>query len=189
MTIQLSRRTVALAVAAFLAFAGLATASFVLTLTRTAEANDKFDDIATGTFFHDSTAWLKDNGIADGFNDGTFKPNDNITRGQASYWFANYNNAIEVVRDEYDPGIDTTFGLGVNCPFGKRAIAGGGSVRTPGRISSDVLMTSSYSELDRSIPISGGLSTWYVRWRAVDDTPIDPSSIQVEATCVPNTYP
>ena len=184
MTIQLSRRTVALALAAFVAVAALAAVSFVRTLNP-AEASHRFGDIGDTNFFHDSTAWLKDNGIADGFNDSRFLPNSNITRGQASYWFANYNNTIEVVRADYDPGSSTTFSLGVNCPRGKRAMAGGGSVRTPGAISLDVLMIRSESSFDPSI----GLSTWTVNWRTRNDTPIDPSRVQVEATCVPNTYP
>jgi hypothetical protein len=86
--IQLSRRTVALALAAFLAVAGLATASFVRTLAP-AEANHRFPDVATGTFFHESSGAIFDAGCADGYSDGTFRPKTNANRGQFGYWTHN----------------------------------------------------------------------------------------------------
>jgi hypothetical protein len=128
-TIQLSRRTIAIALAAFLAFAAVATTSLVLTLTGRAEANHRFSDIANGTFFHAPTAWLADNGIADGFGDGTFRPNNNITRGQAAYWFRNYNDATSdwqfssVIKPAQSPNVSHS----MNCPNGERPLAGGGS--------------------------------------------------------------
>jgi hypothetical protein len=173
--IQLSRRTVALALAAFLALTAVATTSLVLTLTGRAEANHKFSDIATGTFFHNSTAWLKDNGIADGYNDGTFGPNRNITRGQASYWFTNYNDSLDLVGDNIDPGESVAFALDLTCPAGKRAIAGGGNTSE-----TDLLMTDSYPPGD---------SMWRVRWESDDDTPIDPWFLNVWALCAPDTIP
>jgi hypothetical protein len=131
-TIHLSLRTVALALAAFLALTALATTSLVLTLVGRAEANDRFSDIAADTFFHEPTKWLKDNGIADGFGDGTFQPHANITRGQAAYWFANYNDSIEIVSNPFPASAATTLtGKGAACPSGKRAIGGGGDLNSP----------------------------------------------------------
>lgn len=88
--ITLTRKTLAILVAAFVAVASLAAGALV----RSAQADDKFNDIATGTFFHESTGWLADNAIANGYPDGSFKPNNNVTRGQASFWFNNYDTNI-----------------------------------------------------------------------------------------------
>ena len=184
MTIQLSRRTVAIALAAFLAFAGLATASFVLTLTRTAEANDKFNDIATGTFFHEPTAWLADNGIADGFPGGSFKPNDNITRGQAAYWFANYNNAITEHVSNF-----TTFGNGaeqeaVLCPAGKRPIGGGGEVNDP------AMLLATSRPIEPALANFLGNEGWYVEWIADNGVDNGPGLAgEVFVICAPDPIP
>ncbi|MEL7209150.1 MAG: S-layer homology domain-containing protein, partial [Actinomycetota bacterium] len=122
------RRRAGLLACAFFAVAALAATSLVVTLARSADANHRFNDVATGTFFHDSTAWLKDNGIADGFPDGSFRSGDNINRGQASYWFSNYNESIELVRTSEDPPGGINFQRTTGCPAGKRAVAGGGTV-------------------------------------------------------------
>jgi hypothetical protein len=82
---QLRRRTAVLGVAVFAAFALMATVAFV----RTADADHRFDDIASGTFFHESTGAIFDAGCADGFIDGSFRPKDSATRGQFSYWMSN----------------------------------------------------------------------------------------------------
>ena len=82
---QLRRRTALLGVVVFAAFAVLATVAFV----RTADANHRFSDIANGTFFHEPTGAIFDAGCADGFDDGSFQPNNPATRGQFSYWMSN----------------------------------------------------------------------------------------------------
>jgi hypothetical protein len=87
-TIQLTRRAVAIALVAFLAVAGLAAASFVRTLAP-AEATHRFPDVGTNNFFHESSGAIRDAGCADGFGDGTFRPNNPATRGQFGYWTHN----------------------------------------------------------------------------------------------------
>ena len=177
MTIQLSRRTVALALAAFLALTAVATTSLVLTLTGRADASHKFNDIATGTFFHEPTAWLADNGIADGFPGGSFKPNDNITRGQAAYWFNNYNSTISTHSSSVDPSLNSSFTHAATCPVGKRPVAGGGTT--------DV---DAYLHITSSRPL--GLDSWQVIWTATDlNTFADPALVRVYVTCVPYSVP
>jgi hypothetical protein len=171
--IQIRRRTAVLAIAAFLAFAAVATTSLVLTLTRPANAGPGFSD--TPAWAAAQINWLAANAIATGYSDGTFKPNDNITRAQAAFWFGNYNNAVQLVPDNTDPGPDNKFHMDKTCPAGKRAIAGGGNTSEPG-----LVMTDSY-------PISA--SVWRVRWKSDNDVNVNPTFINIWALCAPNTIP
>ena len=41
-----------------------------------------FDDVAEGEYYTDAVAWAAENGIVNGYGDGKFGPNDNITREQ-----------------------------------------------------------------------------------------------------------
>jgi hypothetical protein len=134
--------------------------------------------VADGTFFHDSTAWMKDNGIADGYNDGSFRTGGNITRGQASFWFANYNNALELVKNSANlsnPIIGGgEFRRTAVCPAGKRAVAGGGETGN------------ARMAMHASVP--NGLS-WSVDWASDDGTDQVPGVTEVWALCVPRTIP
>jgi hypothetical protein len=175
-TIQLSRRTVVIALAAFLAFAGMATASFVLTLTRNADAGvfpGGFSD--TPPWIADQATWLANQGIASGFEDGTFRPGDNITRGQAAFWLANYNDSIEIVQAEVIPGQHNIFARGVTCPVGKRVIGGGGEASDV-----DIFLTRSYPD---------SATSWRVRFETANQEGLSPSYIRAYAVCAPDTIP
>jgi hypothetical protein len=158
-------------------FAAIAVTALVVALGRPADANHRFNDVGTGTFFHNSTGWLKDNGIADGFSDGTFRTGDNITRGQASYWFSNYNNAITTHSSSVNPVLDSSFSHAATCPSGKRPIAGSGTTDSD-----------AYLHVTASRPL--GLDSWQVTWTATDlNTFADPELVRVYVTCVPNNIP
>ncbi|WP_203245823.1 S-layer homology domain-containing protein [Sporosarcina beigongshangi] len=43
-----------------------------------------FKDIKSGSYYYESVLSLSERGIINGFNDGTFKPNQAVTRGQAA---------------------------------------------------------------------------------------------------------
>jgi hypothetical protein len=173
--IQFSRRTVAATAVVFALVAAIAVTALAVALIRPADANHRFSDIDTGTFFHDSTAWLKDNGIAEGFADGTFHPGANITRGQAAYWFSNYNDGIEIVSTPFPAFTATTsIGKGATCPSGKRAIGGGGDLSSP----SGHYLASSYPFSD---------STWSVVWERATAAVLPAGT--VFAICVPPTLP
>ena len=47
-----------------------------------ARATNDFPDVPTGAFYHDAVSFLKANGITVGFPDGTYRPNNNVTRGE-----------------------------------------------------------------------------------------------------------
>ena len=138
-----------------------------------AAANHTSSDVPNGSFFHESVGWLIQNGIAQGFNDGTFRTGDNITRGQASFWFGNYNSSFEVVtQDATQAGSDTFKIVAAQCPAGKRAVAGGGSANAV-----DLMLTESWPATQ---------TEWRVGWETVDNSPI-PNGVQfsVYALCMP----
>jgi hypothetical protein len=179
--ITLTRRTLALVVAAFVAVAALAAGAFV----RTAQADDKFNDVGTSTFFHDEISWLVDNGIANGFG-STFKPTENIKRQQAALWFSNYNDnvaaphvasAVEAYNAEIeivtrivltDTGVG--FGFSMHCPSGKRAISGGGT-QVPGWV------------LAENAPVDE--DTWQVSYRTNSGASESFSGGTVHTVCIP----
>ena len=51
------------------------------TLTVSA-ANGTFKDVAAGEWYENAVLWAQEKGIVKGHPDGTFKPNDNITRAE-----------------------------------------------------------------------------------------------------------
>jgi hypothetical protein len=166
--IHLSRRTIALALAAFLIVAALAAMSFVRTLAP-AEAGAGFTDTPPWIATH--AAWLADNGIAGGYPNGTFRPNNNITRGQAAFWFGNYNDSIERFGLEVTPAENSEFYVELECPIGTRAIAGGGTTNQD-----NMFMTDSLALTDPE--------AWGVRWETENDALVTPE-IFVYALCAP----
>jgi len=67
----------------------------VLGLVGTAVATDAFPDVSEGNTHHNNIGWADENGVVRGFGDGTFRPDRNITRGQAATMFAQYHDAFE----------------------------------------------------------------------------------------------
>ncbi len=58
-----------------------------------ASASSEFSDIKASDWFGKAVIWASENGVVNGYDDGTFKPNANITREQIAtiiYNFANY---------------------------------------------------------------------------------------------------
>jgi len=51
-----------------------------------------FYDVATGTWYYNAVAWAVANGIANGFGDGNFGPNDYITRQDMVVLLNNFAN-------------------------------------------------------------------------------------------------
>ena len=41
-----------------------------------------FSDVPTGEFYSDAVAWAAENGITTGYGDGTFRPDQPVTRGE-----------------------------------------------------------------------------------------------------------
>ena len=72
---------------AFSADSELNRAQLVTTLWRldgepTAKTSAKFDDVADGMWYTEAINWAVENGIINGYGDGTFGPNNAVTREQ-----------------------------------------------------------------------------------------------------------
>ncbi|MCL2153277.1 MAG: S-layer homology domain-containing protein [Oscillospiraceae bacterium] len=62
-----------------------------------------FSDVLDGSWYSDAVSWAVENGVVDGYEDGTFRPDDSITREQFAsviYRYALYNG-INVQVSEY----------------------------------------------------------------------------------------
>ena len=79
-------------------------AATVLVLDQTGlRASHQFNDVGNGNFFHESIGAIGSAGCASGFNDGSFRPNSNPTRGQFAYWTHNCGGRIA-----HDRGVSFT---------------------------------------------------------------------------------
>ncbi len=57
-----------------------------------------FDDVADSEYYADAVAWASANGIVEGYGDGTFGPNDSITREQMAaiiYRYMTYKGMVD----------------------------------------------------------------------------------------------
>ena len=133
-------------------------------------ASHQFSDVPDSYLFHNSVDWAFDYGIATGYSNGTYRPNDPVTRGQMTAFLRRLSGEFEVVHTQVDPGSSTTFQEGATCPGDKRPIAGGGHTTEV-----NLFMTDS----------SPGGSSWFVRWETDNNTSVDPSQIDVWALCAP----
>ena len=70
-----------------------ATAAVVVAATIVAMPTDaatKFPDLNEGQYFYNDVLALQERGIINGYSDGTFKPNNTLTRGQAAKMIAGF---------------------------------------------------------------------------------------------------
>jgi hypothetical protein len=75
------------------------TAVAMLLLSGVALADHVFPDVRDDHTHHHNIGWAHDRGVVVGFEDGRFRPNDNITRGQAATMFAQYHESTFGVED------------------------------------------------------------------------------------------
>ena len=76
--------------------AEVATIFYRLLLDKNVEQQGRFTDVASGQWYHDAIATLAGKGIINGYNDGTFRPNNAITRAEfaaIATRFAKANNS------------------------------------------------------------------------------------------------
>jgi len=66
--------------------------SIVLTVTKGGQSSDRFSDVPAGVPFHDEIEWLAANGISNGYVDGRFGYNDNLTRADMAIFL--YRTAV-----------------------------------------------------------------------------------------------
>ena len=77
-----------------------------------AEATDNcFTDVSTGDWFHDFVCWMFDAGLTSGYPDGSFRPNNNITRAEVAVFMqqvAGAGSAGPVTDADTLDGLDST---------------------------------------------------------------------------------
>ena len=71
-------------------------AGLVLGTGGTAVANHQFDDVPTTHPFHDDIVWLVSNDITEGYDDGTYRPNQPVTRGAMAAFLRRTANAFAI---------------------------------------------------------------------------------------------
>ena len=60
--------------------AEFATMLYRIAGTPAAEAESTYSDVKAGDWYYDAVVWATEAGVVNGMGDGTFAPNDNITR-------------------------------------------------------------------------------------------------------------
>ena len=104
----------------------------------------RFSDVVKGSWYEDAVNWCAANNIVAGFEDGTFRPNDNVTREQLAVILMGYtgsrhdnarNRQIHMSLDTFSDcaSVSSWAQKGVAWAAGKHLIAGrGGMVIDPG---------------------------------------------------------
>jgi hypothetical protein len=62
----------------------------------TSFASHQFDDVPTSHPFHDDIVWLVSNDITEGFDDGTYRPNQSVTRGAMAAFLRRTANTLAI---------------------------------------------------------------------------------------------
>jgi hypothetical protein len=165
-TIVVTRRRALLAVAVAILFTAAVAGTTSWAVARS------FSDVPPSHPFYNEITWAEEHEIVNGFEDGTFRPANNVTRQAVAAFLARYNNSVRLVQSSTDPGASSTFGLDAPCDEDERAIAGGGSINAD-----DVYLADSFP-----LVVDGD---WRVRWETEGDAVINPPSLTVFAICAP----
>ena len=158
--------TVALVALAFLAGSATSGAGAVW-------ASHQFSDVPPSNQFHADIDWMVDNGITNGYADGTFKPTAPVSRQAAAAFLHRYNDAIQLASSgAINPGPGTGFQAVATCPVGTRAIGG------------NALTFDDEIVLQMASPTVG--RDYVAVWRSRSGATVNPSSILASAICVPD---
>ncbi len=132
----------------------------------TVYATQTFSDVGPAHPFYDEIEWGARNDITSGYGDGTFRPQNTVTRQAAMAWFSNFNDTFYMSQTQSGFSSTNVMTQSAQCDSGDRALAGGGRISA-----GSVMITDSY-------PIDGGGSVaydpfdatgWKVRWESDDD--------------------
>jgi hypothetical protein len=146
-----------------------------LGLVGSAWATQTFSDVPPTHPFYAEIEWGAANGIINGFDDGTFRPSNNVTRQAVAAFVARYNQSIHVVANETDPESATSFTVFADCPPGERVIGGSGD-----HSANNLFVTDTFGL---------GTSAYGMRWETENDLADDPARITVYAVCAPALLP
>jgi len=156
----------ALVGAAFLA------GSIISGATAAVAVTSVFNDVPNNHPFLDQINWMSEQGIAQGYDDGTFKPTAPVSRQAFASFLNKYNASIQRRDSVSDPAPNTEFLKSTDCLPGQRAIGGGGQTNASGLVITD------------SLPHNGD-DGWQVRWESKTGAVVDPSMVTAYAICVP----
>ena len=129
-TVTITRKHLVVLIAAF-------AAGSVVVSGGTAWAVGTFSDVPESNPFYDEIEGGAENGIIEGFPDGTFRPSNNVTRHEVAAFMARYNNSIHIVTETDSPGAASSFFLSASCPAGERVLGGGGFTSLSGMVMTD----------------------------------------------------
>lgn len=130
-------------------------------------ATQTFSDVGPSNPFYDEIEWGAGYGITTGYEDGTFRPNRNVSRQETMAWFSRFNDTFYMTQTQSGFSSVSVMSQIAQCNSGDRALAGGGRISVGG-----TMMTDSY-------PVSGAgtpaydtydATGWYVRWESEGNT-------------------
>jgi hypothetical protein len=98
----------------------------VSALAGTAFAAGQFNDVNENHPFFDDIEWMADTGISTGYQDGTYRPGDPVTR-QAMSAFLHRANTYEIVVASQAVQNQSTGSAVAFCPAGTSVVSGGAS--------------------------------------------------------------
>jgi hypothetical protein len=134
-------------------------------------AAHSFPDVPGSSPHHADISWAVNNGITQGYNDGTFRPTQAVSRQTMATFLRRLSAEFEIVQSSAPVGTGDSVIHSTVCPPGKRPLGGGG--RTT---SADLFMTASY-------PIG---PAWVVRWETEDNASLgDGHTLAGYAICGP----
>ncbi|OWY63182.1 hypothetical protein B7486_54470 [cyanobacterium TDX16] len=139
----------------------------------TALAAITFSDVGPNHPFRDEIGWLTDQGIANGYPDGTFRGGDPVTRQAMAAFLARTSSATYLAEHEEDPVGGINWSAHAECDEGDRALGGGGFINQ-----GEIMVTG-------SAPGGAEGERWYVTFESDDNTVINPSVLRVWALCAP----
>ena len=81
-----------------------------------ASSKASFKDVADGAWYADAVSWAQSTGVVNGYEDNTFRPNNNVTRQEMAVMLARYAQLIEGKNISVDGGSLNAFPDGNTVP-------------------------------------------------------------------------
>ena len=146
-------------------------AGSIIAGTTAAIAVSNFTDVPANHQFKTQIDWMVDQGISQGYDDGSFKPTAPVSRQAFASFLNKYNARTNIVSNELPRGSNVVFVQSATCQADQRALSGGGQTDASG-----LVMTDSYPSLDGN--------SWTVRYESTVGS-LSPT-IKIYALCSPD---
>jgi len=142
----------------------------VISGTTAAIAVSNFTDVPANHQFKSQIDWMVDQGISQGYDDGSFKPTAPVSRQAFASFLNKYNARIQMRDSTASKPQGTSWTHETPCAPGQRAVGGSGETTLVG-----IAMTDGYA--------SDEGHSWSVRFESFSGTKTP--TITVTAICVP----